>query len=262
MTGQTSKLKSQTTGPGDHQTFGLKSGEILNNIDDNAVDAQLLSNGLSNGLIEEEDSSGEDITADDEQEDDGLDFDPISISSRGLQDLLRDSSQTTAECLLNNVFNSNTNNEFLYSNQRSALQSHQNNGKQNFIQNLSQNQIQNNLSFLSKQQFLNTNGYTNHSQQQHQNPVLQRSGFGSQSGQTQGMPHNSWQSAQQQQNSLRQLLPNVNITFQHQSLQNTGNPKQMAGPLVGNGYINGLNLTSNSNIQQNSQTVIANSHLR
>jgi CCR4-NOT transcription complex subunit 4 len=61
-----------------------KNGELINNIDDNAVDTSIITSAddINNGI----DDDSDDMTADD----DGLDFDPISISSRGLQDLLRD----------------------------------------------------------------------------------------------------------------------------------------------------------------------------
>lgn len=250
-TGQTQHPTVQMSRPVD-KNFGIKTGEILNNIDDNAIDSQIIPNGLANSILDGEDSSGEDIAVDDEPEDDGLDFDPISISSRGLQDLLRDSNQT--ECLINNVFNSNSNSDYMFSNNGTHLQNLQNQRQnQNYLQN---HQIPNNLSYLSKQQLL-SNGFTNHSQPQ----LLHRSmssGLGPQMSTPPGVPPNQWQT-QQQQNCLRQLLPNVNITFQHQSLQNSIGSKPISSGLVGNGFLNGL--TSNPN-QQTSQPVIANTHIR
>lgn len=169
----------------------VKNGEILNNIDDNAVDTTLIVNNdhINNGIDEDSD----DMTADD----DGLDFDPISISSRGLQDLLRD---TNDECLVIN--NSND---------------------------------LNNQKFGSEQ-----------SSQHFNKPVINYNPT---------QESDQWQQLNQQ-NSLRQLLPNVNITFQQQNNTNIG------GNAFNNGFINGFHNSFHNNFSNSSQPVIANTHIR
>jgi hypothetical protein len=165
-----------------------KNGELINNIDDNAVDTSITSaEDINNGI----DDDSDDMTADD----DGLDFDPISISSRGLQDLLRDCNSDLI-CI-------NNSNDLNLINHKFGV-----------------NQVQ--------QQF-NTN-----------KPVIH---FNNQeSVQNQGLQQQSHQ-WQQQQNSLRQLLPNVNITFQHQNNSNNSSP-----------FFNGL--------RDSSQPVFNNTHIR
>ncbi|CAG2173935.1 unnamed protein product, partial [Oppiella nova] len=215
------------------QTY-VKSGDnLLNGIDsDNAVDAQLMKrNGLTNGMDGEGDSSGDDMTADD---DDGLDFDPISISSRGLQDLLRDSSVMSTHSVVNTVFSNQTHD--MYVNRLAKHHSYEI-PTQMVTSNQKANEYQNGFVVNNRQQMMNVfNNQMSGPQQQH---LLSQHQIHSQQ-HPQQQPSPQWQT--QQQNSLRQLLPNVNIAFRHQNtgLDGTG----------GNGFLNGFTGNCNTNSQQ------------
>ncbi|XP_054161490.1 uncharacterized protein DDB_G0283357-like [Oppia nitens] len=271
------------------QTFVKSNGELINNIDDNAMDGQI----MSNNCVGDSDDIIDDDAEDDVGDEDGLDFDPISISSRGLQDLLRDTfitthPQSSSTSMMgtggdrgqhNNVFNNinsgggGTNDIFMSSNQKLLSNSN------NFYSSLSKQQqtsqqtnqfssINNGFVNNNRQQMLSSNNAYNSYQQL---PGLQSTGQGggpqlqhmNQLSHQQQPPQQQQQSLSpqwqtQQQNSLRQLLPNVNIAFRQ-----TPDQPLMGGVGGGTGLLaNSNNFTGNSHTNSTQQQQIMANNLR
>ncbi|CAG2110950.1 unnamed protein product [Medioppia subpectinata] len=285
--GQTQRILSQTyqksAGGG-----GGGASDLFNSIDDNAVDAQIMQTMATKTVDMDGDDSNDDITAnddddDDGDDDDGLDFDPISISTRGLQDLLKDSSimMTTGmgansgagvighRQQPNHVFNNQLNSDHMYMSSAShnlpiGPKPPQNSMQmpiQQMMANKSVADYQNSL--LANNRHHMMNAFNNQqmsgslSQQQQQQQHLTQHHIHSQQ---QQQPPPLWQT--QQQNSLRQLLPNVNIAFRQQpngapGMDTNGGPNALMNGFAGNLNTNNSSQQMIPNIRQQQQQSIA-----